>query len=262
MLSGKNVLLTGATGGIGNALAEALAAEGAALVLSGRREAELTALADRLGGRAVVADLADKADVPRLLAAAGDVDVLVANAALPGTGALDSFSAEQVDRALDVNLRAPIALAHALIPSLVAKGGGSLVFISSLAGLTASANTSLYNATKFGLRGFALALRDELHPKGVGVSVVLPGFVSEAGMFAETGLKAPTGFGTRTPAQVASAVVEAIMKNRGEVLVAPRVDKVGARLGSLAPNLASRLQQKGLLGGVGEQMAAAQQLKR
>jgi hypothetical protein len=81
-------------------------------------------------------------------------------------------------------------------------------------------------------------------------------------MFAETGLKAPTGFGTRTPAQVASAVVEAIRKNRGEVLVAPRVDKVGARLGSLAPNLASRLQQKGLLGGVGEQMAAAQQLKR
>jgi short-subunit dehydrogenase len=262
VLSGKNVLLTGASGGIGIALAEALAAQGATLVLTGRRETELTALAARLGGRVVVADLADREDVQRLLAEAGDVDVLVANAALPGTGALASFSAEQVDRALDVNLRAPIALAHALIPSLVAKGAGSLVFISSLAGLTSSANTSLYNATKFGLRGFALALHDELHGTGVGVSVVLPGFVREAGMFAETGLKAPTGFGTRTPAQVAAAVMGAIVTNRGEVLVAPRVDKLGARLGSLAPNLGSRLQRMGLLGGVGEQMAAAQQAKR
>jgi short-subunit dehydrogenase len=261
-LTGKNVLLTGASGGIGIALAEALAAAGARLVLSGRREAELVALADRLGGRAVVADLADPAAVQKLVAEAGEVDVLVANAALPGPGALESFTAEQVDRALDVNLRAPVVLAHALLPAMVARGSGSLVFISSLAGLTASANTSLYNATKFGLRGFALALREEVHPQGIGVSVVLPGFVSEAGMFAETGVKAPTGFGTRTPEQVAAAVVDAIVRDRGEVLVAPRLDKLGAKLGSLAPNLANRLQRMGLLGGVGEQMAAAQQLKR
>ena len=262
MLAGKKVLLTGASGGIGIALAEALAAAGAQLVLSGRREAELVGLADRLGGRAVVADLSDPAAVQKLLAEAGDVDVLVANAALPGTGALASFTAEQVDRALDVNLRAPVVLAHALIPAMAARGSGSLVFISSLAGLTATANTSLYNATKFGLRGFALALREELHPQGIGVSVVLPGFVSEAGMFAETGLDAPTGFGTRTPAQVATAVLDAIARDRGEVLVAPPLDKLGARLGSLAPNVANRLQRMGLLGGVGEQMAAAQQLKR
>lgn len=262
MLAGKNVLLTGASGGIGVAIAEALAARGAKLVLSGRRGPELSTLADRVGGRVVVADLADRADVLRLLDEAGEVDVLVANAALPGTGALESFTAEQVDRALDVNLRAPIALAHGLIPSLVAKGAGSLVFVSSLAGLTASAHTSLYNATKFGLRGFALALHDELHGSGVGVSVVLPGFVSDAGMFAETGVKAPTGFGTRTPEQVARAVVDAIAKNPAEVLVAPVVDKLGARLGSVAPNLASRLQRLGLLGGVGAQMAAEQQHKR
>jgi short-subunit dehydrogenase len=262
VLAGKNVLLTGASGGIGVALAEALATAGARLVLSGRREAELEALAGRLSGRAVVADLADPAAVRRLLAEAGDVDVLVANAALPGTGALASFTAEQVDRALDVNLRAPVVLAHALVPAMVTRGSGSLVFISSLAGLTATAHTSLYNATKFGLRGFALALREELHPKGVGVSVVLPGFVREAGMFAETGVKAPTGFGTRTPEQVAAAVVDAITRDRGEVLVAPPLDKLGARLGTLAPNLANRLQRMGLLNGVGEQMAASQGLKR
>lgn len=262
MLAGKTVLLTGASGGIGGAIAEALHAEGATLVLSGRREAELAALAERVDGRVVVADLAQRDDVTRLLAEAGEIDVLVSNAALPGTGALETFTAAQVDRALDVNLRAPIALAHALIPGMVARGSGSMVFISSLAGLTASARTSLYNATKFGLRGFALSLHDELYRTGVGVSVVLPGFVRDAGMFAETGVKAPTIFGTSSPAQVAAAVLEAIAKNRGETIVAPRIDRLGARLGTLAPNLASRLQRLGLLGDVGEDMARAQQDKR
>lgn len=261
-LMGKSVLITGATGGIGTALAEAFAACGAELVLSGRRETELVALADRLEGRAVVADLADRGAVDTLLAAAGDVDVLVANAALPGSGALASFTAEQVDRALDVNLRAPIALAHGLVPALVARGSGSLVFVSSLAGLTASPSMSLYNTTKFGLRGFALALHNELLGTGVGVSVVLPGFVREAGMFAEAGVKAPTIFGTVTPEQVASAVLDAVAQNRGEVLIAPLLDKLGARLGGLAPNLASMLQARGLLGRIGEDMAAEQQHKR
>lgn len=262
MLAGKKVLLTGASGGIGIALAEALAAEGAHLVLSGRREVELSALAERVGGRVVVADLADRADVDRLLVEAGEVDVLVANAALPGSGGLASFTTAQVDRVLEVNLRAPIALAHGLVPAMVTRGSGSLVFVSSLAGLTASKRTSLYNTTKFGLRGFALALHDELHGTGVGVSVVLPGFVRDAGMFAETGVKAPAGFGTVTPQEVAGATLDAIAKNRPHVLVAPTLDKLGARLGSLAPTLAGRLQRLGLLGDVGEQMASAQQHKR
>ena len=261
-LRGKTVLLTGASGGIGTALAEALAAEGASLVLSGRRQAELAALAERVGGRAVVADLAVHGDVDGLLAEAGEVDVLVSNAALPGTGALTSFSAEQVDRALDVNLRAPVALAHGLVPGMVARGSGALLFVSSLAGLTATPSMSLYNATKFGLRGFALALHDELRGTGVGVSVLLPGFVREAGMFAESGVTAPTVFGTVTPQRVAAAALTAIAGNRGEVLVAPPMDRLGARLGSLAPNLAGRLKSWGLLGSVGEDMAAAQQHKR
>src|SRR3954471_2731079 len=103
VLSGKTVLLTGATGGLGGALAEALAGAGADLVLTGRRQSELEALARRVGGRALVADLSDRAGPVRLLEQVGHVDVLVSNAALPGTGELVSFSPEQVDRALDVN---------------------------------------------------------------------------------------------------------------------------------------------------------------
>jgi short-subunit dehydrogenase len=261
-LAGKTVLLTGATGGIGHAIAEACAREGAKLVLTGRREAELAALAERVSGRVVVADLSSRDDVARLLAEAGDVDVLVANAALPGSGALEDYSDDQLERALEVNFRAPIALAHALVPRLLTKGAGSLVFISSLSGIAATARSSIYNATKFGIRGFALALHDELHDTGVGVSVVLPGFISDAGMFADTGLQPPPGLGTRTPEQVASAVIRAVQTNAGEVLVAPPLDKLAARIGGLAPNLAGRLQRLGIAGDITEKMAAAQRSKR
>ena len=261
-LAGKTVLLTGATGGIGQAIAEACAREGAKLVLTGRRESDLADLAERVSGRVVVADLSSRDDVTRLLAEAGDVDVLVANAAVPGSGPLSDYTAEQLDRALEVNLRAPIAMTHALLPALQRKGSGAVVLISSLSGLAATAQSSLYNATKFGLRGFALALHEELYSTGVGVSVVLPGFVSDAGMFADTGLQPPPGFGTKTPAEVAEAVVRAIRTNPGEVLVAPPLDKLTARIGGLAPNLAGRLQRLGLVGDITEKMSAAQKSKR
>jgi short-subunit dehydrogenase len=215
-----------------------------------------------VGARAVAADLADPKGPEQLLAQTGPVDVLVSNAALPGTGELVSFSSEQVDRALDVNLRAAVQLAHGVLPGMLARRSGSLVFVSSLAGLTATPNTSLYNATKFGLRGFALSLHQELRGTGVGATVVLPGFVRDAGMFADTGVAAPTGFGTCTPRDVAEAVLRAIDRNPPELLVGPAVSRLGARLGGLAPGLAARLQRLGVLGQVGSRMAQAQQDKR
>ncbi|MCU1599650.1 MAG: oxidoreductase [Frankiales bacterium] len=261
-LAGRTVLVTGASGGIGQAIAEAFAKEGAKLVLSGRRASELEALAERVSGRVVVADLSVRADVTRLLEEAGEVDVLVANAALPGSGELSEYSDAELDRGLEVNFRAPIVLAHALAPRMVARGSGGLVFISSLSGLAATARSSIYNATKFGLRGFALALHDELHGTGVAVSAVLPGFISDAGMFADTGLQPPPGFGTRSPQQVAAAVLEALHANRAEVLVAPYPDRLLSKIGGMAPNLAGRLQRLGLVGDITEKMAAAQKSKR
>lgn len=242
-VSGARVLITGATGGIGAALAVSFANAGSDLVLSGRRRGELEEVAGKTKARAVVADLALRDDVTRLLDEAGDVDILIANAALPAAGLLSDFTADQVDRALEVNLRAPIAMAHALAPAMVDRGTGAIVFVSSLAGLTASKHSSLYNATKFGLRGFALALRQDLHGTGVGVTVVLPGFIRDAGMFADSGASTPPGFGTRSPDDVAHAVLEGVRKDKGEVLVAPPLDKVGARLGGFAPGLGERLQR-------------------
>jgi short-subunit dehydrogenase len=244
-ISGSNVLLTGASGGLGQAIARTLAAKGAKLTLTGRRVDVLEPLASELSGARVIAvDLSDPQEVDRLLEQAGDVQILIANAALPGSGLLDSFIEEQIDKALDVNLRAPIVMAHALAPAMVARGHGHLLFMSSLSGKAATPGTLMYNASKYGLRGFSLALRADLHGTGVGVSAVFPGFIRDAGMFANTGVKLPPGVGTRTPADVAKAVVDAIERNRAEVDVAPLTMRASTVFAGVAPELAATVGRK------------------
>lgn len=245
-LAGSTVLLTGASGGIGKAIARALAARGARVILTGRRADVLEELRAELGDRATVieADLADAATVRDLPARAGPVDALVANAALPASGRVDSFSEEEIDRALEVNLRAPIQLARALSPGMVERGRGHLVFVSSLSGKISSGGSAIYSATKFGLRAFGAGLREDLLGSGVGVTTVYPGFISDAGMFAETDVKLPPGVGTRTPEAVADAVVRGIEQNKPELEVAPFGMRLGARLWGLSPSGVGAIQRK------------------
>ena len=261
-LAGRTVLLTGATGGLGHAIARRLRAAGAELVLTGRRTDVLEPLAAEAGARALAVDLADPAAVERLASECADVDVLVSNAGLPGSGLLASFSVEEIDRALAVNLRAPMVLARALTERMVARGSGHLVFMSSLAGKVGTPRSPVYSATKFGLRGLAQSLREDLRPSGVGVSAIFPGFVRDAGMFHDTGTKLPPGVGTVSPQDVADAVVRAIERNRGEVDVAPVVLRAGAKAAALAPDLAAAVQRK--LGGhrIAEDHVSAQTTKR
>jgi short-subunit dehydrogenase len=257
-----NVLVTGATGGIGHAITRAFAARGASLVLTGRRADVLEPLANEVGGRAIACDLSNRADVERLLSDAGEVDVLVANAAVPASGELTELSQAQIDRMIEVNLRAPIAIARALAPGMIERRRGHLVFISSLAGKAASPASSLYSATKFGLRGFALGIREDLRPHGVGVSTVLPGFIRDAGMFADAGIELPRGVGTRSPEQVAAGVIRAIERNRAEVEVAPAGLRAGAAFAQLAPQIAANVSRR--MGGekVASDLAAGQAGKR
>ncbi|HWD70774.1 MAG TPA: SDR family NAD(P)-dependent oxidoreductase, partial [Solirubrobacteraceae bacterium] len=170
-VDGSRALLTGATGGLGAALAKALHEKGSELLVSGRRQAVLEPLAGGLGARAIAADLGRRDDVERLVRDAGDVDILVANAALPASGLLLELSQSQIDTMLEVNLNAPIALVRALAPAMVARGRGHIVLISSLSGKSAGPASSIYSATKFGLRGFAHGVRSDLRGTGVGVSV-------------------------------------------------------------------------------------------
>jgi short-subunit dehydrogenase len=169
---------------------------------------------------------------------------------------------DEIDRALNVNLRAPIVLAHSLSPAMVGRGRGHLLFMSSLAGKAATPGTALYNASKYALRGFASALRADLHGSGVGVSAVFPGFIREAGMFADAEVKLPPGVGTRAPEDVARAVVSAIERNRGEVDVAPMPLRASALLAGIAPELASSLARRMGSEDVTRKMEAGQRDKR
>jgi short-subunit dehydrogenase len=256
------VLLTGATGGIGEATARALASRGASLCVSGRRTELLESLANEIGADAVTADLAVLADVDRLLASCAEVDVLVANAALPASGALDDFTAEELDRAVRVNLLVPMLMARTLVPRMRERGRGHLVLVGSVSGLAASPGASVYNGTKFGLRGFALGLRQDLHGTGVGVSLVEPGVVRDVGMFAEGGGRTPPGTRAVTAEDVASAVVGAIEHDRREVLVAPLELRTLARVANLLPGVSEQVQR--LLGGeeIAADLAEGQRTKR
>lgn len=241
-IKGKRVLLTGATGGIGMAIALELKNLGAQLILTGRQKDALEQQANALGGSAagisyIVADLANNKELERLIADVGTVDILVANAGLPGTDVITAYSPEDIDNRINVNLRVPILLARALIPEMVARGQGHLVFISSIAGKVPSPLSSLYSATKYGLRGFADCLRMDLHGTGVGVSTIYPGMIRDAGMFANSGAVLPATTPSNTSAEVAQAVSRAIQRNIGSINVAGAIIGFGVHLAHFSPTL-------------------------
>jgi short-subunit dehydrogenase len=259
-LAGRTALLTGATGGLGRAMAEAMAAQGAVLLLSARKREALEAMAEGLPGdghRVLPSDLAEPGAAEKLAAEAGHVDVLVANAGVGGAGLLEDYTSEEVSRALRVNLEVPMLMAQALAPGMVERRGGHLVFIASLNGKAGTPRTSLYCATKFGLRGFALALRTDLLPKGVGVSLVSPGFIRDAGMFADSGAKPPPPMGTSTSAEVGSAVVRAVERDKAEIVVAPPVDRFLSHVALTSPSIAVRVQRGSTGQKAAEQLADA-----
>jgi short-subunit dehydrogenase len=264
-LRGKTALLTGATGGLGRAIAGELAGRGTALVLSSRKPQELEQLAGALPGEGhttMACDLGEEGAAERLIGDAGPIDILVANAGMPGRGRLDGFPDGYVERAIRVNLEAPVVMTRALLPALRERGSGHLVFISSLAGKAPTPRGSLYAATKFGLRGFALCLRGDVREEGIGVSVILPGFIREAGMFADSGATPPPGMGTSTPSEVGRAVAEAIERDRAEVEVAPLPQRLAAGFAHRRPQLAASLLSRGAASRAADRIAEGQARRR
>jgi short-subunit dehydrogenase len=145
---------------------------------------------------------------------------------------------------------------------MVARRSGHIVFMSSLAGKVGPARGSVYSATKFGLRGFAQSLREDLRPSGVGVSAIFPGFVRDAGLFHDSGAKVPPWVGTSAPDEVADAVLRAIVENRGEVDVAPLGMRAGTKVAGLAPDLAASVQRRLGAQRIAEQHVTGQADKR
>lgn len=180
-LVGAVALITGASSGIGAATAVALAQAGARLILSGRDEARLQAVAARTGALALPADLAEEDGPDQLIKAAlaetGRIDVLVCNAGAGWAGPIGDLPSSKATELITVNLLAPIQLARLVAPGMAARGTGRLIFVSSIAGMTGVRNEAVYAATKAGVNYLADSLGYELAGTGAGVSVVLPGVV-------------------------------------------------------------------------------------
>lgn len=186
-LDGKSALVTGATGGLGEAIARTLHAQGAEVVLSGTRAERLESLAADLGDRVhvVPADLGNGADVDRLAkeadAAASDgVDILVNNAGLTRDGLLLRMKDDDWAKVLDVNLTAGFRLSRSLLRGMMKRRWGRIVGISSIVGATGNPGQANYAASKAGMIGFSKALAAEVANRGITVNVVAPGFIATA----------------------------------------------------------------------------------
>lgn len=223
-LRGKVVVLTGASRGIGVAMARRLANEGARLVLTARNAEELGRVGAEVGAaRLVVADVSVAADRARLVAEAcevGPIAVLVNNAGLEVPLAVADLTEDDVERQIAINLVAPLQLTRAVLPAMIAAGSGVIANISSMSGKSPTPYNAVYTATKFGLNGFTASLRIELEGTGVHAGVVCPSFVAEAGMWADTGVKAPAMM-REVPLEWVVDGLMRVIRGSGEVLVTP-----------------------------------------
>jgi 3-oxoacyl-[acyl-carrier protein] reductase len=218
-LSGKTALVTGATGGIGGAIARALHGQGAQVMLAGTRRERLDALAGELGDRVHVtpADLADPAAPEGLVKAAetamGGLDILVNNAGITRDGLLLRMKDEDWQAVLDVNLSSAFRLSRAALRGMMKKRWGRIINITSVVGVTGNAGQANYAAAKAGMIGMTKAIAAEIATRGITVNCIAPGFIATAmtekltAEQREAGAKAiPIGrFGT--PDEVASAAV-------------------------------------------------------
>ena len=177
-LEGKTALVTGASRGIGKAIAEELARAGASVVLSYRTgSGEAAALATEIGARAVQADVSDAESARALVVEAGDLDVLVNNAGVTRDGLLVRMSDEDWQTVIDTNLTSCFYTCRAAVRGMMKKRSGSIVNISSIVGLHGNWGQTNYAASKAGIIGFTKALARELGSRNVRANVVVPGYV-------------------------------------------------------------------------------------
>ena len=186
-LTGKVALITGASSGIGEATALALAAEGAAVAISARREDRLEELVKRIsdnGGKAypIVADVSEEAQANEIVQKAqqelGRVDILVNNAGVMLLGMIEGANTEDWRRMINTNVLGLMYATHAALPIMKQQGGGHIVNISSVAGRTARAGSGVYNASKWGVVAFSEALRQEVLKYKIRVTTIEPGAVA------------------------------------------------------------------------------------
>lgn len=249
----RTILITGASRGLGVQIADSLATADTHLVLVARSREGLEATAERVrakGAQATVlpCDMSDPADIDRMADEAGEVDVLIHNAGIEQVCEAISQDPDFAAKQIAVNLTGPIRLTRRLAPAMVARGSGTIVMVSSMAGKSPTPYNAVYAATKHGLNGYTSSLRLELLETGVHVGAVCPGFVEGTGMWADGGHKAPALFSEVKPERVVAAVHK-VMNGAAEVLITPGPIRPMLALAQFFPRLEGVvLKRIGVLG--------------
>lgn len=235
-IAGKTILLTGASRGIGRVLACALAREQATIVGIARSQSRLDqvgAEVEALGGQwiGIPFDVSQVETLPALVQKveelAGSIDILINNAGIEIYRAFQDYSLNEVQSVLSTNLIAAMELTRLLLPKMLIQQSGHIVNIASTAAKKGHPYDSVYSASKAGLLMWNDALRQELLGSGVEISIVCPGYISDQGLMADTGIAAPKLSGTSTSEAVAIAVHQAIQHNKAETVVNQNLVSVG-----------------------------------
>ncbi|TGL28478.1 SDR family NAD(P)-dependent oxidoreductase [Leptospira koniambonensis] len=245
----KTALVTGAGGGIGEAIAIRLDKAGYQLVLCDIKKERMESVSSRLSRKPelIACDLTKQEEVESMVSILNsrfsDLEVLVNNAGYAKEGPFLDQNISEIDRHTGINLLGPIRLIHAVVPMMLRKGSGSVVNIVSIGGIIALADSALYSATKFGLRGFLTAIHEELKGTGVKISGIYPAAV-DTPMLLHEALNGGTVLNwlnaVKSPDDVASAVLRGIRTGKLEIYV-PYGDGLSSRLAALFPWLVGKL---------------------
>lgn len=248
-IAGKNVLLTGASGGIGAYVARALAKKGANVICVARSEARLEKVVTEIkqqGGQAFSFpfDISKLEELPSLIEqitqSVGGIDILINNAAIEKYSPFQHYYLNDIRSILTTNLIACMELARLLLPRMIASNSGHIVNISSGVGKKGVPYNSIYSATKAGLINWTDGLRQELVGSNVKATVVCPGYTN-AGMFLAFGQPAPKMARVSEPTDVANVILRAIEKNHNEVLLDGFLTKILFAYIQLVPDFGDRL---------------------
>ncbi len=269
MFKDQVVWITGASSGIGEALAVALAKLGARLILSGRNVEALERVADACGGGnahlVLPFEVTDMVVLPGIVARAADwhgrIDMLINNAGISQRSLAVDTAFSVYQKIVDVDLMAPIALTQAVLPPMVAQGSGRIVMISSVAGKVGAPMRTAYSAAKHGLIGYADALRAETAHLGLSVHVVAPGSVrtevSRNALAADgssRGESDPAIEQGMDPAKAATLMLRAIGRGEREIILARGIERQMAKLRRASPNKLFDLMAGLVAGGYAQRM--------
>jgi len=244
-LQGRSVLITGAAGGLGSTIANAMSELGASLFLVDIDASALLGVRDRLACHALVADITDADDRRRIVGHCRTIghqpDVLINNAGIEKASEYASLEADEVRHALEVNLLGAMLLTHAFLPELCRRGSGHIINIASMAAIKPIPFNAVYNTAKAGMVAFSMSLSKELAGSGVDSTVICPSAVTAVGMWARVSDQLSRNryveSSTVGPEAVAAAVLEALARRPRRILVGSPLVRIGALLSALSPRI-------------------------